>query len=173
MRQILFGLCVCASTTASHLPFSVISPTLRAPDAVASTAKPRTAFAFGGTLRSTETGDVVPPATLVVALTGNGVAAHFGAFSVSIHSVVNLATGAGEGTFVLNAANGDQIAGSVVGQATPTDNADFVTIEETGTITGGTGRFAGASGEFTIERTLNRPTGSSSGTLSGTIIIAK
>jgi len=113
------------------------------------------------------------PATLVVALTGNGVATHFGAFSVSIHSVVNLATGAGEGTFVLNAANGDQIAGSVVGQATPTDNADFVTIEETGTITGGTGRFAGASGEFTIERTLNRPTGSSSGTLSGTIIIAK
>ena len=129
MRQLLFGLCVCASTTATHLRFSAVSPNLRAPDAVASTAKHRTAFAFRGTLQSTEADEFVPPATLIVALTGDGVASHLGRFTATLHGVVNLATGAGEGTFVLTAANGDQISGTFVGQATPTANPDFASIE--------------------------------------------
>jgi hypothetical protein len=95
MRQILLGLCVCASTAASHLPFSAVSPTLRAPDAVSSAAKHRIAFAFRGTLRSSEADEFVPPATLVVALTGDGVASHLGRFTATLHGVVNLATGAG------------------------------------------------------------------------------
>jgi hypothetical protein len=173
MRQILLGLCVCASTTASHLPFSAVSPTLRAPDAVPSTAKHRTAFAFRGTLRSTEADEFIPPATLVVAVTGDGVATHLGHFTATLHGVVNLGTGAGEGTFVFTAANGDQISGVFVGQATPTDNPNLASIEERATITGGTGRFAGANGEFTIDRTLNQTTGTSSGTFDGTINTGK
>jgi hypothetical protein len=51
--------------------------------------------------------------------------------------------------------------------------AEFVfpiaTITETQTITGGTGRFAGASGTIIIERSANVVTGVSSGSLSGTI----
>jgi hypothetical protein len=39
------------------------------------------------------------------------------------------------------------------------------------TLTGGTGRFEGASGSFTVERVLNRATGISTGTLSGTIVL--
>jgi hypothetical protein len=124
-------------------------------------------------LRSTEADEFIPPATLVVALTGDGVASHLGRFTATLHGVVNLATGAGEGTFVLTAANGDQISGEFVGQATPTANPDLASIEERATITGGTGRFAGASGEFTIERTLNRPAGTSLGTLDGTINTVK
>jgi hypothetical protein len=39
------------------------------------------------------------------------------------------------------------------------------------TITGGTGRFADASGSFTVERLVDRTTGMSSGTLLGTIVL--
>ena len=44
-------------------------------------------------------------------------------------------------------------------------------IIETYTITGGTGRFAGANGTFTVERTANQATGETSGTMNGTIIL--
>ena len=45
----------------------------------------------------------------------------------------------------------------------------IVTIAETHTIMGGTGRFVDASGTITIERSANILTGVSSGSLSGTI----
>jgi hypothetical protein len=44
-----------------------------------------------------------------------------------------------------------------------------VSIVEDYTITGGTGRFADASGTFTLESILNQATGLSSGTFSGSI----
>jgi hypothetical protein len=46
-----------------------------------------------------------------------------------------------------------------------------MSIVEKYVITGGTGRFANASGSFTVQRLVNRATGTSSGTISGTIII--
>jgi hypothetical protein len=46
-----------------------------------------------------------------------------------------------------------------------------VSIVETFTITGGTGRFEGASGNVTVERLVNRATLTSSGTISGTIVL--
>jgi hypothetical protein len=39
------------------------------------------------------------------------------------------------------------------------------------TITGGTGRFAGATGSFTVERLVNLGTGASSGSFVGKIAI--
>jgi hypothetical protein len=42
-------------------------------------------------------------------------------------------------------------------------------IVEVGTITEGTGRFAGATGTFTVERLVDLTTGISSGSFSGTI----
>jgi hypothetical protein len=44
-----------------------------------------------------------------------------------------------------------------------------LSIVEVYTITGGTGRFAGATGNFTLESTVEQTTGVSSGTLSGAI----
>jgi hypothetical protein len=55
------------------------------------------------------------------------------------------------------------------GQGTPTAEANVASIVETAAITGGTGRFAGATGAFTIHRILNQVTGVSSGSFDGTI----
>ena len=57
---------------------------------------------------------------------------------------------------------------SITGQSTPT-SPGVLSIVEVYTITGGTGRFAGATGTFTLESTLNLATEDSSGTFSGAI----
>jgi hypothetical protein len=67
------------------------------------------------------------------------------------------------------AANGDSIFTEIIGQGNPIEGSDFSFIVETNTITGGTGRFAGATGSFTVERLLNRVTGVTSGSFEGTI----
>ena len=73
------------------------------------------------------------------------------------------------GTSTFTAANGDTLTATVVGQATPTAIPGVLSIVEIYTITGGTGRFADATGTFTLESTVNQATGVSSGTFSGTI----
>jgi hypothetical protein len=67
------------------------------------------------------------------------------------------------------AANGDVIFTTIVGQGEPTDTPGINRIVEINTITGGTGRFAGAKGSFTLERLVDLTTGSTSGSFHGTI----
>jgi hypothetical protein len=86
---------------------------------------------------------------------------------------VNLVTLAGGGFADFIAANGDSLFTAVTGQASPTENPDALAIVETHTITGGTGRFAGATGSFTVERLLNTVTDISSGSFGGTIVFGK
>jgi len=66
---------------------------------------------------------------------------------------VSLANSTSTGTFNLTAANGDQLFATTAGgqdQFTP-PNVSHVTL--VATIVGGTGRFASATGTFTVERT--------------------
>ena len=98
---------------------------------------------FKGTFQGSDT--VTPPATIATAATGTGT--HLGQFSF-IH-VLTLTTSTGSAHWV--AANGDSIDSTSVVSAVP--GPVVFTVTEIHTITGGTGRFSGAQGSFTVHRT--------------------
>ena len=123
---------------------------------------------FKGKVNAVETVEVVFP-TLFVDREGTGTATYLGKFTEDITLQVDIPTSHATGVATFTAANGDTLTASVDGQGFPTTTHGVVSIVEVYTITGGTGRFAGASGTFTLEGTLNQATGGSSGTLSGTI----
>jgi hypothetical protein len=101
--------------------------------------------------------------------TGGGEATHLGRFTATFHALVTIPAGTAVGEFTFVAANGDRLFATFTGQSTPTSVAGVVSIHEIATITGGTGRFADATGSFTIDRSLNQGTHVSSGSFSGTI----
>jgi hypothetical protein len=101
-------------------------------------------------------------------LTGTGNATHLGRFTVDFPHCVNFDNGFGSGTFVLTAANGDTVTGTVIGQAVLPPANGVLSINETWAITGGTGRFGGATGIFTMAR-LNTGPDATTGSFEGTI----
>jgi hypothetical protein len=125
---------------------------------------------FKGSMQAVETHVVTFP-TFTLDATGSGNATQLGLFTMSFQGQVYIPTLAGTTSATLVAADGSSLYADGVGQGTATENPDFVSIVEIYTITGGTGRFAGASGSFTVERMIQRSTGVSSGTISGTILI--
>jgi hypothetical protein len=124
---------------------------------------------FKGSVEAVESYDIQFP-TLFVDTTGTGVATHLGLFTVTWEFTVNLLNGAGIGSAHFIAANGDSVFTESLGQGDPTlEDPDITRVVETHTITGGTGRFAGATGDFTLERLVNMA-GITAGSFSGTIV---
>jgi hypothetical protein len=123
---------------------------------------------FKGTVNADET--VVPsPPTASLTRDGTGTATYLGRYTEHIVMTINLPTLSSTGTSTFTAANGDTLTATVLGQATPTTTPGVLSIVEIYTITGGTGRFSGATGTFTLHSTVNQATGVSSGTFSGAI----
>src|SRR5216684_7710860 len=110
-----------------------------------------------------------PPTTLIVDGSATGIATHVGQFSFSYQLTVNLANGTATGSARLIAANGDSIYTTIAGSSEMTATPGVASITEINTITGGTGRFAGAQGSFTVDRLVNLATGFTSGSFHGTI----
>jgi len=110
-----------------------------------------------------------PPTTLSADGNTTGMATLVGQFSFSYQLTVTLANGTATGSGHLIAANGDGIDTTIVGQSEPTGTPGVLSITEINTITGGTGRFAGAQGSFTVERLATQATGFTSGSFHGTI----
>jgi hypothetical protein len=110
-----------------------------------------------------------PPLIVAVAISGEGNANKLGKFTVSIPHVVNRGTRMAEGSYVFTAANGDALTADFTGQSSPTDTPGVIYIEEHATITGGTGRFAGATGSFVVERLYDTVAGTTMGSFEGTI----
>jgi hypothetical protein len=123
---------------------------------------------FKGKVNAVETVEVAPP-TLSVTRDGTGTATYLGKFTEHITLQVDIPTAHATGVATFTAANGDTLTATVSGQSTPTTTPGVVSIVEVYTITGGTGRFADATGTFTVRSTLDRSTGVSSGTFSGAI----
>lgn len=133
-------------------------------------APAKTQLLLKGSVQDVETQQVAFP-TITVDGTGSGNATQLGLYTISYHALLNIPTLSASGTATLVAADGSSLFGQGTGQGTPTGAPGIVSIVETYTITGGTGRFTGASGSFTVERVLNRATLVSSGTISGTIVL--
>jgi len=102
---------------------------------------------------------------------GTGEATHLGRFTVTYQVEVDLPTSMGIGSATFKAANGDSVFAEFIGQGNPTQDPDVSFIVETYTITGGTGRFANATGSFTVHRFVNLVTGITTGSFDGTIVI--
>ena len=123
---------------------------------------------FKGRLEGTATITPGTPPFLSVLIEGTGNATHLGRFTVEIPHVVNAMNRTSVGTYEFTAANGDTLTAGFTGQSTLTAPG-VLSIVETATITGGTGRFADATGSFTVERSFNQVTGVTTGSFEGTI----
>ena len=125
---------------------------------------------FKGTVNAVETGTFVPgvPPTRLLVRDGTGTATYLGKYTEHITMQIDLLTRHSMGSATFTAANGDTLTATVEGQATPA-SPGVLSIVEVYTITGGTGRFADATGSFTLNSTVDQATGVSSGTFSGAI----
>src|SRR5262245_14680259 len=109
---------------------------------------------FKGAFQANDT--VIPP-VLTQSITGTGT--HVGQFSSTTHLTLTGSGGTGTGEWI--ASHGDRIDTTVVGASEHVDMApcqvvgaqpgdSYVRIVQIHTITGGTGRFAGVQGSFTL-----------------------
>jgi hypothetical protein len=124
---------------------------------------------FKGSLEGIVTITPLTPPFVQVDIEASGKATHLGKFTVEIPHVVNRTNSTASGSYEFTAANGDMLFAEFTGQAMPTATPGVLYIEETATITGGTGRFAGATGSFEIERWFDTIAGTTTGTFEGTI----
>ena len=99
-------------------------------------------------------------------IAAKGDATHLGRYTLEIAETVNFLQATATGTFTFTAANGDTVSGSFTGHAQP---GPLVAIVENATVLGGTGRFAGAVGSFSINRLFNPVNRTTTGSFEGTI----
>jgi hypothetical protein len=124
---------------------------------------------FKGNLEGVVTITPLTPPFVSVFIEATGKATHLGRFTLQIPHVVNRSDSTAVGSYQFVAANGDTLTADFTGQATPTTTPGVLYIEETATITGGTGRFAHASGSFLCERWFDTVAGTTTGSFEGTI----
>ncbi len=94
---------------------------------------------------TTEFESVVAFPFATIAVIGEGHALHMGATTAdTTDQTVNLLTGEGTATYTLTAANGDTVVLAI--EFVTTFQPSGVTFEGSYVVTGGTGRFAGATG---------------------------
>ena len=109
---------------------------------------------FKGVFQGEDAHDIQPPGAPTVAIrtTATGTGAHLGRFSLIREITASLVDLSAIGSAQWIAANRDRIFTTIAGQAEPSDlPGGFLRVTETHTITGGTGRFTGAQGSFTVE----------------------
>jgi len=124
---------------------------------------------FKGSLEGDVTVEPLTPPFVHVDVDADGNATELGSFELDIPHDVNRADGTAVGSYEFTAANGDAVFADFTGQSTPTETPGVLYIVEMATITGGTGRFAGATGNFTVERLFDTVTGTTVGSFKGTI----
>jgi hypothetical protein len=138
--------------TRSNVYLPMAAMILTAALAVAAAAQKQ--VPFKGTFQGQDAHDTLPPGatTVVIHTTATGTGTHLGKFSLIREVTGDLANFTATGSAQWIAANRDSIYTTVVGQAELSDiPGGFLKVTEIHTITGGTGRFTGAQGSFTVE----------------------
>jgi hypothetical protein len=129
-----------------------------------------TRLPFKGTMQSTEIYAINSPAMSVVA-SGSGSANLLGQFTISYQTQVNLLDLSGTESAQFIGFNGDSIQAKGLGQATENRTPGMFNVTEIYTITGGTGKFAGASGTITLDRLVSMTTGATASTFEGYLLL--
>lgn len=99
---------------------------------------------------------------------GTGNATHVGKYAYHADECFSPTTLLFDGSFTIIAANGDSIVGTYSGNV-PSIDFPVAVYEQDAEITGGTGRFAAATGEFHVSGLANLATGRYSQELSGVV----
>jgi|RhiMetdeSRZDD1v2_1073273.scaffolds.fasta_scaffold02746_16 hypothetical protein len=141
-----------------------------APETTPNVTANLTQLPFKGSFQSTEIYVRISP-TMSVNASGSGNATQLGQLTVNYELEVNLLDLSGTGSLYLAGTNGDSIQAKGIGQAVPDRTPDMFNIVEIYTITGGTGRFKGASGTFTLHRLISITTGAALSNFEGYILI--
>jgi hypothetical protein len=81
-----------------------------------------------------------------------GTATQLGKYQLVFEAIVNPPALTATGTFEFVAADGATLFGEFVGESSPTATPGVNAFVEVAVITGGTGRFAGATGGFQVDR---------------------
>lgn len=125
---------------------------------------------FKGTLQSTEIyGNSLR--IMSVSANGSGNATQIGQFTIRYQSEVNLLDLSAIETAQFMGTDGDSLQARGIGQVTENRTPGMFNLIEIYTITGGTGRFAGASGTVTLNRLISITTGATSSTFEGYILM--
>ena len=124
---------------------------------------------FRGQLEGVATVSPLTPPFVAVDIEGSGHATQLGHFEVSIPHVTNRSNGTAVGSYEFTAANGDTLTADFTSRVTPTDVPGVVSVAVTASITGGTGRFADATGSFVGERVVDMVHGTVTESFDGTI----
>jgi len=147
MRYGVIGFCVFAAACAGAAPTGPTPSLSQIAGGIATTeARGASELPFKGTYEGLETVGTVPSHHHLDA-TGN--ATHLGRFTVTADWT--LAPTGNFGTSTWTAANGDELSTSFARRGVV--EPPTITFTETHTVTSGTGRFANASGTFTIVQT--------------------
>lgn len=91
--------------------------------------------------------------------TGSAILTGLGRSQIVFSHDWNLIDKSVTGSMTVTAANGDEVFASVTGSAMFRPDGLIGDLEQFGTIEGGTGRFVGAQGSFSIIGTITRATG--------------
>ena len=152
--------------TRSNIYLTMAAMILTAALAVPAAAKQH--VPFKGSMQGHDTNIGSTPTTVTVLTVGTGIGTHLGQFSFTQTVTVEFATGHDTGSAQWFAANGDSISTTINGSGQMIE-PNLFRIEEVHTITGGTGRFAGAQGSFTVKRLASGVTFLTSGSYEGFI----
>ncbi len=109
-----------------------------------------------------------PPITLVITGTQAGTSTHLGRFTATFVDRVNTTNSSATGTLNFTAANGDQLFATTSGAEDEFVPPNISKVTVNARVVGGTGRFAGATGVFTIRFTETIDFVSNTATGSGT-----